>query len=97
MTAPNWHRKARTLKEWNRVPLSDDHVWPSPREADDQEYSEEEDAEDVSGRGTETDEHVWPSPREEDDQARSEEEDAGDVSGRGSETGTRSNPPGNFK
>ena len=64
---------------------------------DDQEYNEEEDAEDVSGRGTETDEHVWPSPREEDDQARSEEEDAGDVSGRGSETGTRSNPPGNFK
>ena len=57
MTAPNWHRKARTLKEWNRVPLSDDHVWPSPREADDQEYSEEEDAEDVSGRGTETGTH----------------------------------------
>ena len=57
VTAPNWHRKARTLKEWNRVPLSDDHVWPSPREADDQEYSEEEDAEDVSGRGTETGTH----------------------------------------
>ena len=57
VTAPNWHRKARTLKEWNRVPLSDDHVWPSPREADDQEYNEEEDAEDVSGRGTETGTH----------------------------------------
>ena len=60
VSAPNWHRKARTLKEavdrakWNRVPLSDDHVWPPPREEDDQARSEEEDAGDVSGRGSET-------------------------------------------